>query len=383
MNAILTPGWRRAGLLTLLLTAWSASSHAAAFDSGSDGSYGAINVAISTTVTLDLPPDGVFRCTTINVGSSATLRFNRNPLNTPVVLLATGDVVVSGIITVAGGDQSGALPGKGGPGGFDGGYGGGGPAAPASRGGEGHGPGRGINATGQRPGVHAVAVGANDRTYGNVLLVPLVGGSGGSGTDGNPGWGGGGGGGAILIASNTRITVNGRIDASGGSAINAGLGGSGGGIRLVAPTGGGSGQLDARGGNGGGGDGRVRVDCTAADAFRNLSFYGAFTRGNRMFVFPPATPKLHIVEAAGQAIPVGAGAAITIELPAGSAATQNVKVRGEGFTGMVPVQIVVTPEHSAATVYDVTLNSAQSPSEATAAVTLPAGQPTTIEAWVR
>ena len=40
------------------------------FDSGSDGSFGPINIA-SGTVTLDVPPNGIFNATTINVARSA------------------------------------------------------------------------------------------------------------------------------------------------------------------------------------------------------------------------------------------------------------------------------------------------------------------------
>lgn len=351
----------------------------AQFDAGSNGSYGPLNITENTT--LDLPPDGVFHCTTINVSAGRTLRFNRNPLNTPVVLLAQGDVTIAGAIDVSGGNASGAIPGTGGPGGFDGGFGGFGPSAPDNRGGDGHGPGRGVNAEGQRPGAYATAGQSNNRTYGNVLIVPLIGGSGSAGNNGNPGSGGAGGGGAILIASNTRIVVNGQINAAGGSAPYGG--GSGGAIRLVAPTGGGNGSLYAAG-QGGGGNGRIRLDTTDPLAFRNLSINGSVTRGTRMFALPAGPqPSLHIVSVAGQSIPVGAANGVTFELPAGSPPQQTVVVRGQGFTGEVPIQLVVTPEHSASTVYDLTLNAAANPPEVSAQITLTEGEPTRISAWTR
>src|SRR5258706_7032184 len=71
-----------------------------AFDSGSTGEYGPMNITSNTT--LDLPVDGKFHCTTINVATNATLRFNRNPLNTPVYLLATSNVTINGTIDVSG-----------------------------------------------------------------------------------------------------------------------------------------------------------------------------------------------------------------------------------------------------------------------------------------
>ena len=57
-----------------------AGASAAPFDSGSTGAYGPINITSNTV--LAMPADGVFHCTTINVGSGFTLRFTRNPLNT-------------------------------------------------------------------------------------------------------------------------------------------------------------------------------------------------------------------------------------------------------------------------------------------------------------
>jgi hypothetical protein len=348
---------------------------AAPFNSGSNGSYGPMNITSNTT--LNLPPDGVFHCTTITVAQGITLRFNANPLNTPVYLLATGDVTIAGIVNIAGGAASGAVPGKGGPGGFDGGFGGFGANPPLNRGGDGHGPGRGVNANGRYDAAHANGIGSNTNAYGNVLIVPLLGGSGGSGRDGNPGSGGGGGGGAILIASNTKLTINGAVHAVGGFGSGAGSGGA---IRLVAPDGGGGGNLNVRS-DGGAAAGRIRIDTENNLAFRNLSLIGAATRGTRMFVFPPSTPQLHIVEAAGQQIPTGAGPAVSVELPAGSPTSQVVRLRGEGFSGNIPVQLVVVPENSASTVYDLILNGSANPPEITANVLVPVGQPTIIEAW--
>ena len=90
---------------------------------------------------------------------------------------------------------------------------------------------------------------------------------------------GSGGGGALLLASSTQISVNGSITANGGVAAFCTFGqrqqtsgaGSGGAIRLVAPTITGAGALAATGGlqcppfGGGGapifaGDGRIRLE---------------------------------------------------------------------------------------------------------------------------
>jgi hypothetical protein len=370
---------RLAGLGAGLLLGLLPGTAFAQFDAGSNGSYGPLNITENTT--LDLPPDGVFHCTTINVSAGATLRFNRNPLNTPVVLLAQGDVTIAGTIDVSGANASGAIPGTGGPGGFDGGFGGFGPSAPAHLGGDGQGPGRGVNIEGQRHAAYAAPAGANDRTYGNVLIVPLIGGSGGAGINGNPGVGGGGGGGALLIASNTRITVSGVVRANGGFSPYGGS--SGGSLRLVAPVITGNGSLSSVGG-GSGSPGRVRLDCTDSLAFRNLTLNGSTTRGTRMFALPAGPqPSLHIVSVAGQSIPVGAANGVSFELPAGAPATQTVVLRGQGFTGQVPVRVVVTPEHTAATVYDLTLDAGANPPEVSTQITLPEGEPVRLHAWTR
>ena len=97
------------------------------FDSGSDGSDGALTIADSTTFVLnmDLHPDGVFNYTDVTIGVGARLEVAPNVDNTPLVMLVQGDFTMStgAVIDVAGGDSSLNIPGLGGPGGFDGGIG--------------------------------------------------------------------------------------------------------------------------------------------------------------------------------------------------------------------------------------------------------------------
>src|ERR1051325_1085592 len=174
----------------------------AAFDSGSNGSYGAIDLTTSTN--LDVPPDGIFHCTTVRIPGGTALFLNRNALNTPVYLLAQSNVVIGGQIYVPGATSSGTSPGRGGPGGFDGGFG----SFQGKPAGAGQGPGGGTPFSANPGGVYAYPTAANTNAYGNTLLIPLVGGSGGSGRPLSGGDGGGGGGGAVLIASSTRIPLN-------------------------------------------------------------------------------------------------------------------------------------------------------------------------------
>src|SRR5262245_6851463 len=105
-------------LLTLGILSAAGSAHAVC-----DGASPSITVAANETKEVVLPDDGRLECTTVTVAANGTLTFRKNALNTPVYILATGDVVVSGRIDVAGrpGTSSPPLGGAGGPGGFDGG----------------------------------------------------------------------------------------------------------------------------------------------------------------------------------------------------------------------------------------------------------------------
>src|SRR3989475_12435433 len=120
----------------------------AQFNSGSTGAHGALNP--SAHLTLTLPASGVFNFTTVNIPGGVILRFTRNATNTPVRILAQGDVIIAGTMDVSGsaggaGSLTGTLlgpnGGAGGPGGFDGGTGANGVIS--TTGGAGLGPGGG------------------------------------------------------------------------------------------------------------------------------------------------------------------------------------------------------------------------------------------------
>ena len=117
--------------------------HAAPFSAGSTGARG--DLVVSNTLTLDLPPDGIFHFNSLTVNVGATLSFNRNPLNTPVYLLARSNVIINGRIDVSGKTTIGTyLGGLGGPGGYDGGLGGFVSGTNFGLGGSGMGPGGGL-----------------------------------------------------------------------------------------------------------------------------------------------------------------------------------------------------------------------------------------------
>jgi hypothetical protein len=340
----------------------------AQFSSGSTGADGPLN--ITTDTTLDLPPDGIFNFTTINVAAGATLTFNRNPLNTPVYLLATGDVVVSGVVHVNGQNAVGGIPGKGGPGGFDGGYG----AFSSFPPGSGQGPGGG--APGQ-PGVFGEGITGNTNIYGNTLLSPLIGGSGGGG---NSTSGGSGGGGAILVASSTKVTMNLNGGVNAGRGVGGAADGSGGAVRIVAPVVAGTGTIDVAQSH----TGRIRIDSIDRFAHRNLKLFGKATRGSQMFVFPPNNPKLDIIHAAGSNIPEGTNAAVVVNLQVGSSTNQIVRVQARGFTNDIPIRVKITPENAPTASFDgVILQTSGNPPFADVQVTLPVDTVCYVHAWTR
>jgi len=343
----------------------------AAFTSGSDGSAGALNVTADTT--LPMPDDGIFHYTTINVAADATLTFTKNLNNTPVYLLATGDVTIAGTIDVSGQKGGAAIGGSGGPGGFSGGKSGNAGIA-GSEPSDGYGPGAGGASTNTNSGYNGGAgsyaiVGATQneniappgQVYGSQLLVPLLGGSGGGG--GSPtyggGGGGGGGGGAILISSTIKITVTGSIISKGGGnwSGNGYANGSGGAIRLVAPDVIGDGTLDVQASNSTQGRGRTRVDmylkpttdfgltCTGSSFPSETCTLGSF-----MKVFIDNVPGLKLTEIAGNAVTTNGQ---YFELPFNAPATQEIKIESSNFSGDVNIRVKLTPVSGAPVVQDV------------------------------
>lgn len=291
----------RSAVLSLFCLLFAFSPASADFSTGSTGADGAFHPTSNDTIDLSLAGSGpgsgtydpvhwavVFNYTTIDVPANVTVAFKNHPSGAPVVWLATGDVNVSGTVSLNGerGSNTGeaiafARPG---PGGFEGGR-----AqidAAASRSCAGLGPGgaprQGPNlGAGGGYGSAGIAGSAasGGTTYGDEYVLPLIGGSGGSG--GNTIYlttsigGGGAGGGAILIASPTAIVLNpnSRISANGGAGgmltpqgYAAGGPGSGGAIRLRAPSVTGSGLIRAHSGSSGpdlvNGLGRIRAEAT-------------------------------------------------------------------------------------------------------------------------
>jgi hypothetical protein len=339
------------------------------FDSTSPATYPAGTSDNGSTITMTLPPDGIFRFSSFRV-QNRHVAFARNAANSPVTILVAGDAslvstggccfqfVVSGATGSGGSSSFAGVGGASGPGGFRGGDAASQGINGAAIGGAGFGPGGGAGAT-----ASPFTSGGGGTFLGLPELIPLVGGSGGGGgastSAGNTscsGGGGGGGGGAVLIAANGTLSLtNYQMYADGGggagpgngSCSSSGGGGSGGAIRLVANrlAQAGNGDLLARGVNNGGSNGRIRlesVDTSAQTQFSAtppaLRIIGPTPLAN------PINPTVIITSVGGAvvpAVPQGTFGAIDVVLPAPGATP--VAVSTTGVPSGTTVEVTVKP----------------------------------------
>lgn len=368
------------------------------FDSGSDGSDGALDFSGEPPGTiidfdprdfsppLDPDGDGVYHFTTVNIPLDITVRLRANRVGAgPVRWLASGAVTVGGVLDLDGEDGSSALPTLSvpGPGGFSGGAK---ISSTVPNFFSGYGPGAG---TGQHCNAsHAIArnLGActsSGGVYGNGFLLPLVGGSGGGG---NTGGGGGAGGGAILIASSLSVTIDGSVTAIGGDGGGTGFGaggGSGGAVRIVAPQVSGTGAIDVRGqssggdGNRGSSEGRIRIEASTN------SFAGQFFGDTRVVtlvpdpvLLPPAdAPSLSISSIDGVAAPAfPQGLFNPVDVTIDNAQAVDIVISAKNIPLGTVVNVTVVNETEGATsVTSTPLAGTLEASTATASVTIPAG----------
>lgn len=401
-----------------------AASHAA-FVSGSTGADGDFTPTANTV--LQIPENGVFNYGVVNIPTGVTVTFTRNSANTPVTILAAGNVTINGTISVNGSSGSWALPGPGGPGGFDGGQGGsawqigkkgegpggasaGYPRTDADIGGACGGGGGFAGGGGGGTAYGSVPGGGGGASYGNDRMIPFIGGSGGGGGGGTTayvGGGGGGGGGALLIASSGAITVNGAITANGGGGANGehyvgwtyyysgggGGGGSGGSIRLVANTISGNGTLSAAGAGGGlgyniwagsGSAGRIRLEYTVINRTGStnpvptqVSTPGPLTL--------PNMPVLTIASVGGVAVPTlpkGAFNAPDVLLPFNITNPVTVVVNGTNIPAGQTVTVQATPSVGTATTASAVLSGTDASTSASVSITITAAYPSLITATV-
>lgn len=418
LRRLMSFGWRLPAVLFCLNVLCTPASAQGGFVSGSTGADGAFSPTESQTV--QLPESGVFNYTTVNIPAGVTIRFGRNSRNTPVTILAQGNVTIAGTIDVSGFTAISLLGGAGGPGGFNGGMGGqfsnagsqytpgvngdgpgggsgGGSAATATAIGTGGGGGFGNpGQPGSYPGEGSIS-GAGGPKYGLSTLLPLIGGSGGGGEVGNSstaGAGGGGGGGALLIASSGAITFadgsSNRIIADGGFGraffVGSG-GGSGGAVRLVANVISGALQIAANGGGsassfaGGGGGGYVRIEAFDLNSLTisvNQSRAPRISTATPGVVTPSNLPVIRITSVAGIAPPNQPNGSLQggpdIILPSNQANPVNVALSASNIPLGTTLQVTLTPENGARVVAQSTaLSGTLASSTASASITVPDG----------
>jgi hypothetical protein len=217
--------------------------------------------------------------------------------------------------------------------------------------------------------------------YGNTLLIPLVGGSGGGGGANDPNGGGGGGGGAIMLAANNRVAVMGSILARGGAGGFCLNGGSGGAIRLVSFKVEGAGSLNTDGGNFSG-SGRVRIDTVILTGL-NFSITGVSSIGGNLLVFPPTVATLNVIEAAGNAVPLGSDP-VSFTLPFGSTTNRTIRIQARDFARNVPIRVTLTPDTGDKRVFDADVdNTTVNPAVVDVPVTVPVNTLVTVHCWTR
>lgn len=388
------------------------------FSSGSTGADGAF--APASNQTIQVPAGGVFHYTTINIPAGVTITYTRNANNTPVTILASGNVTIAGTLVVSG--QAGATSGAGGiggPGGFDGGMGAQGLPIYAGNAGQGPGGGTagkkgansnaggggggGFNVAGTNASGEAGCFGIGGPKYSVNTLLPLIGGSGGGGGGASPnarGASGGGGGGAILLASSGTITFSGSaainaVGGAGGAATQTsathggGGGGSGGAIRLIANTISGPATLNVAGGTAGGsysgvtGGGTGGLGYVRVEAFDYSALTSSGNPQNISYASPnpvalTTVPQLRIASVGGvnaPTTPLGSfQAAPDVVVPAAQSNPVTVALEAANIPLGTVVQLTLTPAFGArSTASSSALSGTESASTASGSLTLPAG----------
>src|SRR5581483_6090161 len=144
---------QRSLVLSSIYVATTLAAMGQTFSSGSTGADGPLDLT-SGDRRVQLPPAGILNYTTVNVPAGRTLSFQNNLTNTPIILLAQGNVTIAGVVNVS---AAGRVPG---PGGFYGGD---------------------VGSSGLGPGGGQIGGNPNGQWVGPLSLVPISGGSGGAG----------------------------------------------------------------------------------------------------------------------------------------------------------------------------------------------------------
>ncbi|MCU0779915.1 MAG: hypothetical protein MUF04_02305 [Akkermansiaceae bacterium] len=374
--------------LTALACALTVAARAAIVVPGADGSDGVLNITTNTEIDLSQAVTGtwdqnnaanagkgvydpakwaiVFKYSSVNVASGATVTFKNHASRAPVVWLVNGNVTIAGTVSLDGqGWMYAPLLAEPGPGGFRGGNGYYSAYVGASA-------GFGIGAGSSAGNGAGYGQQANGPSYGNPSLIPLVGGSGGGGWY-NRANGGGGGGGAILIAATGTVSCSGTIRSNGGNSDGTNSygwcgAGSGGGIRVICDTVVGQGVINAIGGvgsNSPGSVGRIRIERivnnNALQIVPDPSIV-PLTAGSTALLWPPTgAPEVKIVSVGNVNAPADprasfGSAGADVALPQTSSTQAIIETKNVEQASVVKVR--VTPRSNAdATVITAALQS--------------------------
>ena len=140
------------------------------------------------------------------------------------------------------------------------------------------------------------------------------------------------------------------------------------------------------------GAGRIRIDSIfrvePTNALDNIGFsfqpLNVTSVGSAMVVFPPNSPRLDILEAAGRVIPEGTNAPVFVELPFGADTNRTVVVQARNFGTNVPIRIVLTPAAGDPISYDSQINNlSANPAQATVNVGFPVNTVVAVNVWTR
>jgi hypothetical protein len=193
------------------------------------------------------------------------------------------------------------------------------------------------------------------KVYGNIYILPLLGGSGGGAHFWNDHGniflsGGGGGGGAILIAASKSVNIDGYVKALGGMSSTEWSGsGSGGGVRIVTAVFTGNGTIDASGVGhyrGNSGSGRIRIDALESTFGGTLS--GSVSQGFQPIILPAAGQgiQLSIASIAGTAVSVNTSGVLVnpdVIIPAQQSNPLPVVVRCSNVPLNSEITVIVHP----------------------------------------
>jgi hypothetical protein len=114
-----------------------------------------------------------------------------------------------------------------------------------------------------------------------------------------------------------------------------------------------------------------------------LGFDGKVSAGAQMIVFPATVSRLDIVQIAGQAVAEGVQNGVSINLQAGSSATQAVVLRARDFSGAVGVVVYIVPDFGPSVNFTGNIEMSTNPADGAVEVQLPIGVPCRVYAWTK